>query len=449
MGPSPKKPVAIDARGQRPRDGHASSGEKRRSSGTNSGDWLVNVSEDVVVPMTTSEIVDGLRGGKLSQRSLVWRIGMHDWTIMSDVPQLRLAAGSAGSASSASSASSAPSIPPASSPRVIEQQATVQGESQRRRNTLPFGFPAQKDPASVRQPAGLAASTPLSAPRISSLPAAPRARHEESDALAIYDRPAASLTFADSVRAEWQGTARLVNQAAPSSAASGSPKPSPDAPKLTPVPAVAARLQQNLRSNFPSSLVPTTAEATPQSEPRGPGAWGDLSVVLASDFRAAKASSRRVAIWAALASAVVASVFTVWLVRSPEAPPHAASDAALDAPHAAARPVEAPAAAATLEAPPLPATATAVASAAPVPKSALAPRPAARPALTRPRVKAAAPATAAAPAPATAAVAAPPESDNPYSEPSAPAAAAPSPTPSVEAAPTPAAKAEPSDPSGL
>ncbi len=433
MGPAPKKPGAIDARGGQPRDAQASAGEKRRSSGTNSGEWLVNVSEDVVVPMTTTEIVDGLRAAKLSQRSLVWRIGMHDWTILNDVPQLRLAAGSV------------PSMPPPSSTRAIQQQPVhAQAESQRRRNTLPFGFPAVKDPASIRQPAGLAASTPLSAPRISSLPAAPApsTRDDESGALAIYERPAASLTFSDSVRAEWQGSGRIVNQAAapPSSA-------SPGAPKLTPVPAVSARLQQNLRSNFPSSLVPTTAESTPPSGPRGPGAWGDLSVVLASDFRAAKASSRRVAIWAALGSALAASVFTVWLVRSPKAPPAAT---ALQAPeHAAAPPMPAPAAAPTIAAPSSSASAAPVAA-----KSAPAPRPAAKPALaatprSRPKPAAAAPVLAV-PSPAA-------ESDNPYaaSEPATPPAAAPSPapaaSPNVEATPAPPPKAEPAptDPSGL
>ena len=35
-----------------------------------------------------------VRTGKLSEESLVWRIGMHDWTAVDDVPQLRLVAGS-------------------------------------------------------------------------------------------------------------------------------------------------------------------------------------------------------------------------------------------------------------------------------------------------------------------------------------------------------------------
>jgi hypothetical protein len=47
-----------------------------------------------VVPMTTLEVVDALRKGRLTEQSLVWRIGMHDWTALLEVPQLRLAAGS-------------------------------------------------------------------------------------------------------------------------------------------------------------------------------------------------------------------------------------------------------------------------------------------------------------------------------------------------------------------
>ena len=54
----------------------------------------MNVTDDAVVPMTTLEVIDALRTGKLSEQSLVWRIGMHDWTPVLDVPQLRLAAGS-------------------------------------------------------------------------------------------------------------------------------------------------------------------------------------------------------------------------------------------------------------------------------------------------------------------------------------------------------------------
>jgi hypothetical protein len=69
--------------------GVASSSERRTADG---GQWLVNVSDDVVVPMSTLEVIDALGKGRLSEQSLVWRIGMHDWTSIVDVPQLRLAA---------------------------------------------------------------------------------------------------------------------------------------------------------------------------------------------------------------------------------------------------------------------------------------------------------------------------------------------------------------------
>ena len=88
-----------------------SSSEKNTANASNPGGWLVNVADDVVLPMTTLEVIDGLRAERLSDKSLVWRIGMHDWTPISDVPQLRLAAGSR--------------FPPPVQPRVTEAPASV------------------------------------------------------------------------------------------------------------------------------------------------------------------------------------------------------------------------------------------------------------------------------------------------------------------------------------
>ena len=313
MGSSVNEFKAAGAGEQPARDGHAS--EKRTASGTTSGEWLVNVADDVVVPMTTPEIVEGVRNGKLSERSLVWRIGMHDWSRLLEVPQLRLATGASAAA-------------PASARVAVQPPVSVQAESQRRRNTLPLGFPAVRDPASVRQPAGFGATspvtTPISAPRLSPPPkpnaakqssAPPATRHEEPHALAVYDRPAASLTFSDSVRAEWQGTAGLVHQGA--APAPSLPLVRPDVPlRLSPVPAVPARLQMR-PSRAPTTLAPTTAEAENVADSRAVSPWGDLSVVLASEMRAVKASSKRVALWAAIGSALVASVLTLWLERAP------------------------------------------------------------------------------------------------------------------------------------
>lgn len=70
------------------------SNDKRSSSRASHGEWLVNVADDVVAPMTTLEVIDALRKGRLSEEALVWRIGMRNWTAVLDVPQLRLAASS-------------------------------------------------------------------------------------------------------------------------------------------------------------------------------------------------------------------------------------------------------------------------------------------------------------------------------------------------------------------
>ena len=304
---------ATGASEQPARDGHASPGEQCQASGTPSGQWLVNVADDVVVPMTTTEIVDGVRSGKLSERSLVWRIGMHDWRRLLDVPQLRLATDA--------------SVPvPASTHIAVKPPASGQAESLRRRTTLPLGFPAPRDPASVQQPAGLgslsAVSTPNSTPRLNPPPkpnvakqrnAPPKARQEESEALAVYDRPVASLTFSDSVRAQWRGDAGLVHQGA----APTLPLVRPDVPlRLTPLPSAPVPLQLRA-SRAPTTLAPTTAEAEHAPPPRALSPWADLSAVVASEMRAVKASSKRAALWAAVSSALVASVFTLWLVRVP------------------------------------------------------------------------------------------------------------------------------------
>lgn len=423
--------------GARPSE-RAPTGEKRTASGSGMGDWLVNVSGDVVVPMTTAEVVDGLRAQKLSERTLVWRLGMHDWTVLGDVPQLRLAAGP--------TVLNAPHPPPASA-RMPVAPPQAQAESQRRRNTLPFGFPAARDAAGARRsgsPTTAASARAVSVPRPTPAPRAepalraeivPRpspapladpaldtvARFEAQaltgdesvTALAVYDRPVASLTFADSVAAEWRGESRPPPPAAPPPSVPPSSNRS-DAP----------------RSAFPNSLAPTTTEPVPRS------VYADLSVVLASDFRAAKASSKRVALWGALGSALLASALTVWLMSG-----HA-SEAPTSAP--AAQPVAAPA----LIAPPAPTPP--VVAAAPAAPSAVAVKVKSAPRVVRawrPRSK---PSVRPPPSAATSE----PVSDNPYpandpAEPRAPATAEPSAPsepsapPSVDSSPSPAPKAEP------
>ncbi len=396
------------------------------------GDWLVNVRGDVVVPMTTSEIVEGLRAAKLSERSLVWRLGMLDWIVLGDVPQLRLASGAALS-----------SAPPPASARVVSARAAqppteVQAESQRRRNTLPFGFPAARDSASVRQPSGFRAPSPapapapaplakpLSAPRAATvprpsvtLPVAPVAPviqpTEESFALAVYERPVASLTFSDSVAAEWRGEPRPASEPPPPSSA---PAARATARKLTPLPAPSAPL--SLNASMPHSLAPTTFEAQGAIGSRPPSAYADLSVVLAADFRAAKASSRRLAVFGALGSALFASAITVCLMRtpSPELPTPAAQPVAV-------QPVPAAAAA-----PPL----VAVAAPSPVPVKAKPAAPRVPRAPLRARVK-----PVPRPAP-TVSSSEPAVSDNPYpanDEPEPSAVATPDRSPASDGAPAP------------
>src|SRR5882762_5844858 len=62
------------------------------SISTTPGEWLVNTNDAVVVPMSMMELVEGLRHGKLNERSLVWRAGMQEWAPVDKVPQLKLAA---------------------------------------------------------------------------------------------------------------------------------------------------------------------------------------------------------------------------------------------------------------------------------------------------------------------------------------------------------------------
>jgi hypothetical protein len=358
------------------------------------GEWLVNVSEQVVVPMTTTDVVEALRARRLTDRSLVWRAGMHDWTPLADVPPLRLAAGKLAlpQPQPAERVSAAPAER-ALHPPPKEPARTARDE--RRRNTLPFGFPVVRDPATIREPAGLHAAPRPSAPSARPQPPPPPSAENVTEdvtgdvmALAIYERAAPSLTFADSVRAEWQGSANLVHQPAPSApppvvarppAPASRPRPtiqpkprlslepqSDPRPKLTlepqsdPMHSVRAEAERRLMGQqLPSSLAPTTSEPEHDLPARGAGLWGDLSVVLASDLRAAQSSSKRVTLIASLGSAALASLLTLWFAhssahRAPEVA--AASQAQPAAPRPKSEVGAAPSvvAAATADVPPTP-----------------------------------------------------------------------------------------------
>jgi len=304
------------------------SSDKRSADGSNAGEWLVNVADDVVVAMATLEVIDGLRKGRLSEQSLVWRIGMHAWTSIIDVPHLRLAAGSR--------------TPPPTTARATQPPFVAQAEGRRRLNTLPLGFPAVRDAATVRQPVGFSPPSSQSSPESAALAG-------RDEPLAVYERPAASLTFSASGRADWQGEL--------------------DSPRLTPVPSVTAPLtRQPTQSTMPNSLAPTTAETDTRDRARRLGTWDEFDELLASERRADQRSSRRTVLWAALGSASLAGIFALWVLRAP-APnqPAAASPQAAQA-------SEAPALAATLEAIAAP-SASAIESATAAPATRLAPKP--------------------------------------------------------------------------
>lgn len=241
------------------------------SISTTPGEWLVNTVDSVVVPMSMAELVELLRAGKLTERSLVWRIGMQEWAHVEKVPQLRLAARLPPRAPSSSPAASRAKPPPKPArPTPVPQAAGLS-----RRSTLPFGMPAPK--------------VPLPRPAILPTPAA------DEPALAVYARPAATISFelsADSVRG-----------------------PAPAAP---------------------GTLAPTTSDAVPAAaSPSTPRS--DLSVVAAAHFRATQRSAKRLVVTCSVASAAAASLLTFWLARG-AAPAHTPSFPPAVEPVAAAAP---------------------------------------------------------------------------------------------------------------
>ncbi|HEY4104799.1 MAG TPA: GYF domain-containing protein, partial [Polyangiaceae bacterium] len=360
------------------------------------GEWLVNTADQVVVPMTTNDIVEALRTRRITERSLVWRLGMQDWAPLADVPPLRLATHRFAPPAAGTPAQPAPNQPhsaaakpppapapiarpakaaavkPASTARSLHpppKEAARAARDERRRNTLPFGFPVVRDPATIREPAGLHTATSAARSEASQPSSKSDSKSEDSNAnaLAVYERATPSLTFADSVRAEWEGTQKILHQRAasappvapikpitltrsePKLEARPQPKPEP-LPKIEPKPRLSLEPQsdplQTARAEplkigkmLPpgGSLAPTTTDPEFELPLRGAGMWGDLSVVLASDLRAAKASSKRVALLASLGSALLASVLTLWFAHSssraaPEAVPAAQPQAAIAPP---------------------------------------------------------------------------------------------------------------------
>ncbi|HKY39785.1 MAG TPA: DUF4339 domain-containing protein [Polyangiaceae bacterium] len=299
-------------------------------------EWLVNTKDSVVVPMSTADVVEALRAHKLTERSLVWRHGMPAWTSIERVPSLKLAArlpatlgpsrpshpAQAAVASSPSAAPPPPSAAPfgraAASPSrpPVSPSQTPRPSSSRPiglspRSTLPFGIPGPN-------PSRPASAKPSSPPR------ATPPRSEEPEVLAVYDRPAATISFALSL-----SEPAVLPPPVPERPVAAQPA-APSPPKMPPP---------------PQTLAPTTTDArSAPPRPYNP----DLSVVAASQFREVQRSSKRRLLVSSLASAAAASALTLWLSgnlpwsRSAEskAPP---------------RPAESPAAQVVAAAPPAPA----------------------------------------------------------------------------------------------
>jgi hypothetical protein len=315
------------------------------SISTTPGEWLVNTVDAVVVPMSMVEVVEALQNHKLTERSLVWRAGMPEWAPVDKVPQLKLAArrspaksssippraSIAVTAASGTGAAPAPSKPPpkpvratASSP--ANRSPTIPPQSiPSRRGTLPFGLPT---PLTGQSRAGGALG---SSPRA----AAPPVDRKEEEVLAVYARPAATISF----------------------------ELSPPEPARTTAPA----------SSAPQTLAPMTTDSAQRRAPLPRHA--DLSVVAASDFRQVQRSSKRLVWLSSLASAAAASLLTFAISRggssrAPAAPepavPVAAAPAASLAPSVAT--VTTPAAPSAEPAPPVAEAPAEVAPAKPKPK---------------------------------------------------------------------------------
>jgi hypothetical protein len=314
--------------------------------------------------MSMAELVDGLRARTLTERSLVWRQGMQEWATVDAVPQLKLAARLTPARAAVAQARppEKPSSPAPQTPRPTSSPHA--GLS--RRSTLPFGLPAP--------PGSRPSHAKPSLPQSSLSP-------DEPEVLAVYARPAATISF----------------------------DLSPEQPLRAP---------GRSSASAPQTLAPTTTDSSPRSAaPQYRVA--DLSVVAAADYRAVQRSGkRRVLLWS-VGSAAAASLLTFWLSRS--SAPQAPLSAAPQAGQALTAPAAAPSTAPARSEPAAPAVAAAVsaepaASTAPSAKaSAVAPSPpkAHRP-VTRKRKVVVAPAEVAPSEPAVGEV---PSAKSPASEP--------------------------------
>lgn len=287
------------------------------SISTTPGEWLVNTVDAVVVPMSMAEVVEALRMRKLTERSLVWRAGMQEWAPVERVPQLKLAA-------------RLPSVMPSTAPAPTAVPNAVASSQAPPRRTNPPAKPARPSSPQASTPVAPTISVPPHAvatplpppPRVSApaaaipsrratlpgfsspllgqksrpsnpLPSSPRqavpppASSDDADALAVYARPAATISF--------------------------------DLPSDQPLDARTAAVAAAL----PQTLAPTTTDSGQRRPPGTPAP--DFTAATMPGLAPANNNSRRLILISSVVSAAAASLLTLWLSRGGHSASHAAA----------------------------------------------------------------------------------------------------------------------------
>jgi GYF domain 2 len=234
------------------------------SMSTEPGDWLVNTADAVIVPMSASEVLEGVRAGRLAASSLVWRQGMPEWAPLGSIPQL------------APAARLLPAQPPGGAPassQPLARRATT-APSPSRRPTLPLGLAIPSSRPAHAKP---------------TLPPAARSS-DESEVLAVYTRPAATISFELPAEAP---PAREAPERAPRAAA---PPPGPL-----------------------ETLAPTTSDSAPRTPPRP--RRSEPAVAANAEHRDVERRGKRPVLLWSVSSAAAASLLTFWLARTTDEQP--------------------------------------------------------------------------------------------------------------------------------
>jgi hypothetical protein len=171
-------------------------------------EWEVNVEGREIVGMSASEIVLKLRTGELSGQTLAWRDGMEEWTALDALPVFALAAPvSSRPAASESRPKTSEDVtvkrtpqiteiglqPPAPVEPVIEEPASLESydpEGATRVRSLP-DVPLEEATVIVRDAETL---PPPPAPEVEAVAVSARG-DDMAEALAVYERPVATLAF--------------------------------------------------------------------------------------------------------------------------------------------------------------------------------------------------------------------------------------------------------------